>query len=304
MCHYRGVSPPVDVQPPRLRLRRGLSLGALAQPGAATAALFPSICDLAGCAEEVGFDALFVPDHVMQNSVGGGRVEPMLEAYTLLGALAAMTTRIQLGALVTPVTFRHPALLAKAVTTLDVVSAGRAILGIGAGWDVEEHASYGLDFPAAPQRLARLEEAVELCRTMFTQATATFEGHYYSVKDAVAQPRPVRQRIPILIGGGGEKSTLGVVARQADAANLSAHDPDALRRKLAVLDSECESVGRDPHTLLRTAFLVPENVAHLEAVGSHLAELGIDGLIVVLTSADASDIAAYGAAVQALMPDV
>jgi F420-dependent oxidoreductase-like protein len=301
---YRPMPIQRPAPPPPPELRRGLSLGSLAPPARVSADLFDSIRRLTTAAEHAGFDALFVPDHVVQNAVGGsGRAEPMLEAYTLLGALATVTERIRLGALVSPVTFRNPALLAKAVTTLDVVSAGRAILGIGAGWDDGEHRSYGFDFPPASERIARLEEAVVICRTMFTRASATVEGKYFSLDEAISQPRPVQLRVPILIGGGGEKLTLRVVARHADIANLSAHDPESLRRKVAVLDHECELAGRDPGSLRKTAYLVPDHLAHIEAVASSLPDLGVDGLILVLTSAEVDDVEQYGQSLQRLLLD-
>ena len=204
----------------------------------------------------------------------------MMESYTLLAALAARTTRVQLGTLVTGVTYRNPAVLAKEVTTLDVISRGRAILGIGAAWFDQEHEGYGVPFPSTGERMDRLEEAVQICKAMFTQETATFDGHYYRVKDAINNPRPIRpDGIPIMIGGGGEKRTLRIVATFADACNLFGQ-PDEVRHKLDVLARHCEAVGRDPKsvhkTRLGTLFVGKSHEAAEAKLGGMLAERGMD----------------------------
>ncbi|MDB4873038.1 MAG: hypothetical protein JWL97_4042 [Gemmatimonadales bacterium] len=284
----------------RFRLRLGLSLASLTALRPADGRLFDAIYRLAEATEASGFDALFVPDHVQQNATGGGRHEPMLEAYTLLGALAARTERLQLGAFVTPVTFRNPALLAKTITTLDVVSHGRAVLGIGAGWDADEHAGYGFDFPAPLERLARLDEALTICRAMFDEPIATYAGRYYRTGAAVNAPGPVRQP-PVLVGGGGAR-TLRLAARHADAINISAHDLGAVPHRIKFLERACADAGRDPTEITRTAFLVPHNSAHVEQVARSLPDLGVDGLILALTSADAAEIASYGRLLDKLMP--
>ena len=173
----------------------------------------------------------------------------MLESYTLLGGLAARTSRIRLGTMVTGVTYRNPALLAKIVTTLDVISAGRAMLGIGAAWYDVEHEGLGVAFPPVGERMDRLEEAVQICRSMFRDEVATFEGRYYSVHEARNLPRPVQPGgPPILIGGSGEKRTLRLVARYADYCNIFG-DVATIRHKLAVLREHCEAVGRDPASI-------------------------------------------------------
>src|SRR5271155_1082704 len=175
--------------------------------------LFDRIAEVAVAAESAGFDSIWVPDHVHQNRIGGGPSGPMLEAYTLLAGLATKTDTVLLGSLVTPVTFRHPALLAKVVTTLDVISGGRAVLGIGAAWYDVEHEGLGFDFPAAPERLDRLEEALQICRAMFTEEAPSFTGTYYRIHEARNVPPPVQPGgPPILIGGGGEKRTLRLTA--------------------------------------------------------------------------------------------
>jgi F420-dependent oxidoreductase-like protein len=169
----------------------------------------------------------------------------MLEAYTLLGALAARTRTSKLGTLVTGVTYRNPALVAKIVTTLDVISGGRAILGIGAAWHDAEHEGLGFDFPPAGERLDRLEEALRICRAMFREDSPAFDGRYYRIHGATNVPRPLQPGgPPILVGGGGERRTLRLVAQYADACNISG-DAATTRHKLDVLDRHCEEVGRD-----------------------------------------------------------
>jgi len=224
-------------------------------------ALFPRFLELATAGEEAGFSSLWVMDHLYQLPALGGADQPMLEAYTLLGALAARTERAELGTLVTGVTYRNPALLAKQVTTLDVISGGRAVLGIGAAWHDIEHVAFGYDFPSAGERLDRLEEAVQICRAMFTEPSVTFHGRYYRVDAVQNVPRPVRPGgPPIMIGGGGERRTLALVARYADRCNVSG-DLDTVRHKLAVLRQHCSDAGRDPATITTTRlgslFLAP-----------------------------------------------
>ena len=211
--------------------------------------LFDTITELARTAEDVGFDSFWVMDHFYQLPALGGAAQPMLESYTLLGGLAARTTRIRLGALVTGVTYRNPAILAKVVTTLDVLSSGRAMLGIGAAWHDVEHEALGVEFPPAGERLDRLEEAVQICRAMFREDHPSFDGRYYRIRDARNLPRPVQpDGPPILIGGGGEKRTLRLVARYADYCNITG-DTDVIRHKVGVLRQHCEAEGRDPKSV-------------------------------------------------------
>lgn len=214
--------------------------------------LFARFADLAAAGEESGFASLWVMDHLYQLPALGGEGEPMLEAYTLLGALAARTATAQLGTLVTGVTYRNPALLAKQVTTLDVISGGRAILGIGAAWHDIEHVAFGFDYPSDRERLDRLEEALQIIRGMLTEDVTSFDGTYYRVANVKNLPRPVRPGgIPIMVGGGGEKRTLKLVAQYADACNVSG-DLETVRHKLEVLRGHCASVGRDPAEVTTT----------------------------------------------------
>lgn len=208
--------------------------------------LFDQVAARAAAAEGAGFRSLWVMDHLYQLPALGGADQPMLEAYTLLGALAARTETVTLGTMVTGVTYRNPALLAKIVTTLDVISKGRAVLGLGAAWHDAEHLGYGFDFPPVGERMDRLEEALQICRAMFERDHVTFEGTHYRTDDARNLPRPIRAGGPeILVGGGGERRTLRLVAQHADACNLHG-DPDGIRHKLEVLHRHCAEVGRDP----------------------------------------------------------
>jgi F420-dependent oxidoreductase-like protein len=232
--------------------RFGLQIPNFTYPGVADRELFERIAAIAGAAEESGFDSVWVMDHFYQIAMVGPQTDPMLEAYTLLGAIAARTRTVGLGTMVTGVTYRNPALLAKTVTTLDVVSAGRAILGIGAAWNDEEHAGYGFGYPPIGERMDRLEEALQICRAMFTQEAPSFSGHHYTTDHALNFPRPIRSSaIPILVGGSGERRTLALVAKYADACNLFG-DVATIRHKLEVLARHCDAIGRDPATITKT----------------------------------------------------
>jgi F420-dependent oxidoreductase-like protein len=231
--------------------RLGLQIPSFTYPGVADRDLFEAIAAIAVTAEESGFDSVWVMDHFYQIVMVGPATDPMLEAYTLLGSLAARTSSVSLGAMVTGVTYRNPALLAKTVTTLDIVSGGRAILGIGAAWNDQEHAGYGFDYPPIGERMDRLEEALQIARAMFAGERPTFAGAHYQTIDALNLPGPIRGRIPILVGGSGERRTLALVARYADACNLFG-DLATIRHKLEVLDRHCEAIGRDPATITKT----------------------------------------------------
>jgi F420-dependent oxidoreductase-like protein len=214
--------------------------------GIDTADLFDHVAGLATAAEDAGFHSVWVMDHFFQLPPLGGPDQPMLEAYTLLGALAARTQRVQLGTLVTGVTYRNPGILAKIVTTLDVISRGRAILGIGGAWYDVEHQGLGVDYPSDRVRLDMLEEAVQVCRAMFTGDDVSFAGQHYRLDHARNLPRPVQPGGPrIMIGGGGEKRTLRLVAQYADLCNVTGN-AGTLARKIEVLHRHCAQVGRDP----------------------------------------------------------
>jgi F420-dependent oxidoreductase-like protein len=240
----------------------GFQLPNFRHRGRSAETMFDDSCALAVAAERGGFESVWVMDHFWQLPSLGGPEEPILEAYTLLGALAARTERVTLGTLVTGVTYRNPALLAKMVTTLDVISHGRAVLGIGAAWYEPEHDGLGFEFPAARERLDRLEEAVQICRSMFREEQPSFGGRFYRIDAARNVPRPVRAGgPPIMIGGSGERRTLRLVAQYADMCNVTG-GPATLARKLDVLREHCDSLGRDPSeittTRLGTLVLTPD----------------------------------------------
>ena len=229
--------------------------------GTGVAELFPTVIAQAKEAEAAGFDSVFVMDHFYQLPGLGTPDQPMLEAYTALGALAAATERVQLGTLVTGNTYRNPTLLAKAITTLDVISQGRAILGIGTGWFELEHDSLGYDFGTFTDRFNRLYESLEIILPMLAGERPTFNGKYYRTKEAMAEPR-FREHIPLMIGGSGEKKTIPLAAKHFDHLNIIAGFND-LPKKVRVVKESCEKIDRDPATLETSTLviaLIDENV--------------------------------------------
>jgi F420-dependent oxidoreductase-like protein len=212
------------------------------------------LADHARSAEDAGITRITVMDHFWQIGVIGAPERAMLEAYTTLGFIAARTRKVLLHTLVTGVTYRQPGLLAKQVTALDVLSGGRAGLGIGAAWNADESAGLGFDFPPTAERFERLEEAVQVCLRMWSDSDAPFEGQHYRLGRALNSPQNVsRPRPYLMIGGGGEKKTLRLVAQYADACNMFA-GPDAIR-KLTVLKEHCDAVGRDYDSIEKTTML-------------------------------------------------
>lgn len=250
-----------------------------------------TLTGIATAADVAGYDSVWVMDHFFQIPVVGAPEEPMLEAYTTLGYLAAQTSRVRLGTLVTGATYRHPGLLAKIVTTLDVLSGGRAWLGVGAAWNEEEHIGLGVPFPPVRDRFEILEDTLAICLQMFQAKDAPFEGRRFHLGRTLNSPAPLTTpRPPILIGGGGERKTLALVARYADACNLFA-GPAELPHKLAVLRQHCDKAGRDYDTILKTVYYrmdlgdkgrrVPQVIDELGA----LAEAGAQKAIGVLQDA-------------------
>jgi len=234
-------------------IKVGLQIPNFTYPDTPPDRLFESVAAVAVAAEDAGADTVMVMDHFYQLPLLGPPDAEMLEAYTLLGGLAARTKRVKLGTLVTGVTYRNPAILAKIVTTLDVISAGRAFLGIGAAWYDVEHAGLGVDFPPLKERFERLEEALHICRAMFRGERPTFQGKHYSVEGAINSPAPVTPGgPPIMIGGQGEKKTLRLMAEHAEMANFTSGF-DELPRKLEVLAGHCAEVGRDVATINKTS---------------------------------------------------
>ncbi len=252
----------------------GYHMPSFSFPDATDETRFERLVTLACAAEEAGLDLVTVMDHFYQIGVHGSEEEPMLEAYATLSALAARTSRVKLGTMVSGVTYRNPALLAKTVTTLDTISNGRAVLGLGAAWNDVERAGYGFEFPPIGERMSRLDEALQICKLMFTEGRPSFEGRYYRIQQALNFPRPIQPGgPPILIGGSGEKRTLRFVARYGDISNWWG-SMDDLRHYSEVLDRHCEAEGRDPSTILRTIMspvILVADEAEAEATLSHLS---------------------------------
>ena len=223
--------------------RLGIQIPSFTFPGGSPEQIFPTVVAAARAAEASGFDTVLVMDHFYQLPGLGEPDDYMLEAYTLLGALAASTSTVRLGALVTGNTYRNPAILAKIVTTLDVVSGGRAQLGIGSGWFELEHDSFGIEFGTFTDRFEKLEEALNVILPMLRDERPTVDGQHYKVTEAINQPSPL-SRIPVMIGGSGEKKTLRMVAQYADMGNLTC-EPAEVPRKVEALAGHCERLGRD-----------------------------------------------------------
>ena len=218
-----------------------------------TSQIIDSLKKLATTAENNGFDSFWVMDHFHQIPMIGKVEEPMLESWTTLSMLAGLTTKIKLGTLVTGIMYRYPAILAKVAATLDVLSKGRLFMGIGAAWNEEESNAYGIHFPAAGERMSRLEEAIQIIRKMWTEEpSASFNGIYYQIRNAYCNPKPIQKPSPpILVGGSGERKTLKIVAKYADACNLFG-SAETVKRKLNILKEHCKSVGRDYNSILKT----------------------------------------------------
>jgi F420-dependent oxidoreductase-like protein len=231
-------------------IRFGFQIPWISRTSPAADGIFEHIASVCLLAERSGFDSLWAMDHMM---IGAATApDPLPEAYTLLGAIAARTTTARLGTLVTAVTFRNPALVAKMTTTLDVISGGRAMLGIGAGNNRDEHHRYGVPFPPIAERLERLEDALRIARAMFHDENPTYAGRHHSIDGAVNWPPPRNGTIPIVVGGNGEKHALRLAALYGDACNLTVGGPRELRRKLAALERHCDAIDRDPATIAKT----------------------------------------------------
>ncbi|CAN5452186.1 LLM class F420-dependent oxidoreductase [soil metagenome] len=272
--------------------RLGYQLPNFTYPGVGPAELFDVVARQAAEADTSGFDTVLVMDHFYQLPMLGEPDQYMLECYSLLSALARETSTARLSALVTGNTYRNPAVLAKTVTTLDVVSNGRAQLGIGAGWFELEHTSFGIEFGTFTDRFEKLEEALQIIVPMLRGQRPTLDGQRYHVVDAMNEP-PAVSHIPVMIGGGGERKTLRMVAQYADESNLICAPAD-VQRKLDALDGHCERLGRDRGEITvswqRTACIAPtmeEANADLEA---YFTTRGVD-----LTSLSAEDRAAFTA---------
>ena len=283
----------------RVTIKLGLQIPNFSY-GTGVAELYPTVIAQAQEADSAGFDSVFVMDHFYQLPGLGTPDQPMLEAYTALGGLATATENVQLGTLVTGNTYRNPTLLAKAITTLDVMSQGRAVLGLGAGWFELEHDQLGYEFGTFTDRFNKLYEALEIIVPMIKGERPTFSGKYYRTTEAMANPR-FRDHIPLMIGGSGEKKTIPLAARQFDHLNVIAPF-DQLAAKVAVKNRACEEIGRDPASLETsmlvtamvdenlTADVIPDAMKGRMVVGSaeqvaeqikkNVLDVGIDGVII------------------------
>jgi F420-dependent oxidoreductase-like protein len=212
-----------------------------------------SLKNLITKAENSGFDSFWVMDHFHQIQFVGRPEEPMLEGWTVLSMLAGITTKIKIGTLVTGIIYRYPSVLAKVAATLDILSKGRLFMGIGAAWNEQESLAYGISFPSNQERLLRLEEAIQIIRKMWTEEPyASFKGKYYQINNAYCNPKPIQKPSPpILVGGSGERKTLKIVAKYADACNLFG-SIESVKNKLGILKEHCKNVGRDYDSILKT----------------------------------------------------
>jgi F420-dependent oxidoreductase-like protein len=231
------------------------------------------VVDVVGHAEAKGWDGVYLADHFMGDAGAPWPVEiPTLESTAALAALAAATERVRLSPLVLGITYRHPAVLAKWAATVDHVSGGRLLLGVGAGWQENEHEQYGIRLGSPGERIERFEEALRILRGLLTDERTTVEGAHYEVRDALAEPKPVQARLPILVGGKGDRM-LGVVARHADEWNMWS-DPPTFAERSAVLDARCERIGRDPATIARSTqalFSVTDDPERARTFGPRVA---------------------------------
>ena len=246
-------------------------------PGDA-AQLAPALLSTATAAEDIGATMFTLADHFFQMEDVGRAEDPFLEGYTSLGYLAGRTTNITLALLVTGVTYRHPGLLAKTVTTLDVLSQGRSMFGIGAAWYEREHLALGVPYPPLRDRFEMLEETLQICQQMWSDNDGPYDGKHYQLAETICQPQPIR-RPPILIGGGGEKKTLRLVAQYADVWNSTDSEIDVLTHKIDVLTRHCETVGRDVAEIRKTVGFFEDPFENLDGYLRKLerfSELGVD----------------------------
>jgi F420-dependent oxidoreductase-like protein len=246
-------------------------------PGDA-AQLAPALLSTATAAEDIGATMFTLADHFFQMEAVGRAEDPFLEGYTSLGYLAGRTTNLTLALLVTGVTYRHPGLLAKTVTTLDVLSQGRSMFGIGAAWYEREHLALGVPYPPLRDRFEMLEETLQICQQMWSDNDGPYDGKHYQLAETICVPQPIR-RPPVLIGGGGEKKTLRLVAQYADVWNSTDSDIDVLTHKIDVLTRHCDTVGRDVAEIRKTVGFFEDPFENLDGYLRKLerfSELGVD----------------------------
>ena len=251
-------------------MKLGLQIPSFSWPGG-DAEIGPTLARVARAADDAGYDSIWVMDHFFQIRGVGPHTEPMLDAYPALTFIAANTQRAKLGTLVTGVTYRYPGLLAKTVTTLDVLSGGRAWLGIGAAWNEQEHVGLGVPFPPVAERFERLDEAIRICLQMWSEDGGRFDGTHYTLAETLNSPQALsKPRPPLMVGGGGERKTLRLVARYADACNFFGGPQDA-QRKLDILRAHCDTEGRDYDEIEKTIYYV---VDPDKSAGQIVDELG------------------------------
>jgi F420-dependent oxidoreductase-like protein len=279
-----GFGRTVVVAPGRIAVKLGLHYWNYSTPPEPTE-IAATLAETARIAEQAGVFSFTVMDHFFQMDQAGSADEPMLEGYTTLSYVAAKTERMVLGVLVTGVMYRHPGLLAKTVTTLDVLSGGRARLGLGASWYEREQLGLGVPVVPVAERFERLEETLQICLQMWSDNNGPFQGRHYQLAETLCVPAPIgRAHPPILIGGGGEKKTLLLAARYADACNLFGASPAEVGHKLAVLRSHCDAEGRDYDRIDKTVLAVRPALADVEgfiAAAGEYAALGVTELLIM-----------------------
>jgi F420-dependent oxidoreductase-like protein len=211
---------------------------------------YSDVLKLARHVEQTGWDGIWYADHFMPNATDTST--PWPEAFITLAALGAQVPRLRIGTLVAGNTYRHPAVLAKMAATLDHITGGRMVLGLGSGWQENEHRQYGIPFYSVAERLQRLDEACQVIKLLYSESRASFDGRFYQLDEASLEPKPMQDPLPLLIGGGGERVTLRITARHADEWNVWG-TPKILEQKMAILDQHCADLGRDPRSIKRTA---------------------------------------------------
>ena len=247
-------------------------------------------------ADELGFHGVYNYDHFYGLYVLGQPLElPTLEAWTTLTAMAKVTSRARIGCMVTGVTYRHPAVLAHMAVSVDHISGGRLEFGLGAAWHEPEHLTNGIPFPSAGTRIAMLDEALGIIRRLWTEESVTHEGRFWTLKDALCFPKPVQQKIPIVVGGSGPRKTLRVVAKHADEWNAPAATAEDYTRLAKILDEHCADIGRDPSEIRRSVqlFVFPENQAQVDGLPEEIAglgEAGVEHVVISFYSPPARDV--------------
>jgi F420-dependent oxidoreductase-like protein len=277
-------------------MRLGVHLVSFGPSAGGPAGIAPMLAELGAAVEAAGVDNLSLMDHYLQLEFLGGAHDPMLEGYTTLGFLAAHTSTVELQLLMTGVTYRHPGLLAKIVATLDVLSDGRAALGLGAAWNEREHLAYGVPFPPLAERFDRLEETLRIVRQMWSDDDGPFDGRHYRLAETVCAPQPLHP-VPVMVGGNGERKTLRLAATYGDACNLvlgGGIDLDLVRHKLDVLRRHCADAGTDYDRIRRTVML-PQPLHPAREADRFLAQMfeltaaGVQEVHVVPLGAAAAD---------------